>query len=105
MPVDSAVFLGEEQVASGSTTLFSAIFTDFVPGSHQYLLTILSIWWCLGQLLSSLVCITSFCVSVFANEDPRLLGLSSLIIHVPVPQTAPNPITWDGVICCSPSAA
>lgn len=37
MPVDSAVFL------------------DFVPGSHQYLLTILSIWWCLGQLLSSLV--------------------------------------------------
>ncbi|KAF9235006.1 major facilitator superfamily domain-containing protein [Melanogaster broomeanus] len=28
---------------------------DFVPGSHQYLLTILSIWWSFGQLLSSLI--------------------------------------------------
>ena len=37
MPVDSAVFL------------------DFVPGSHQYLLTILSIWWAIGQLVASLV--------------------------------------------------
>ncbi|KAE9390536.1 MFS general substrate transporter [Gymnopus androsaceus JB14] len=37
MPVDSAVFL------------------DFVPGTHQYLLTVLSIWWCLGQLFVSLL--------------------------------------------------
>ena len=28
---------------------------DFVPGSHQYLLTVLSIWWSLGQLFVNLV--------------------------------------------------
>ncbi|KAG1816804.1 major facilitator superfamily domain-containing protein [Suillus subaureus] len=39
----------------GNLPVDSAVFLDFVPGSHQYLLTILSIWWCLGQLLSSLV--------------------------------------------------
>ncbi|KAJ8583357.1 MFS general substrate transporter [Rhizopogon salebrosus TDB-379] len=39
----------------GNMPVDSAVFLDFVPGSHQYLLTILSIWWCLGQLLSSLV--------------------------------------------------
>ncbi|KAG1796976.1 major facilitator superfamily domain-containing protein [Suillus plorans] len=39
----------------GNLPVDSAVFLDFVPGSHQYLLTILSIWWCLGQLLSSLI--------------------------------------------------
>ncbi|KAG1750418.1 major facilitator superfamily domain-containing protein [Suillus paluster] len=39
----------------GNMPVDSAVFLDFVPGSHQYLLTILSIWWSLGQLLSSLV--------------------------------------------------
>lgn len=29
--------------------------SEFIPASHQYLLTILSIWWALGQLLGSLV--------------------------------------------------
>ena len=28
---------------------------EFVPASHQYLLTILSIWWAFGQLVGSLV--------------------------------------------------
>ncbi|KIJ64332.1 hypothetical protein HYDPIDRAFT_175668 [Hydnomerulius pinastri MD-312] len=39
----------------GNMPVDSAVFLDFVPGSHQYLLTILSIWWSLGQLLSSLI--------------------------------------------------
>ena len=30
-------------------------FPEFIPASHQYLLTVLSIWWALGQLLGSLV--------------------------------------------------
>lgn len=37
MPVDSAVFL------------------DVVPGSHQYLLTVMAVWWSLGQLVVSLI--------------------------------------------------
>lgn len=28
---------------------------EFVPASHQYLLTVLSVWWAFGQLLGSLV--------------------------------------------------
>jgi hypothetical protein len=33
----------------------SAIFLEFLPGSHQYLLTVLSIDWALAQLLTTLV--------------------------------------------------
>ncbi|KAL4248788.1 MFS transporter superfamily protein [Abortiporus biennis] len=32
----------------GNLPVDSAVFLDFVPGSHQYLLTVLSIWWSLG---------------------------------------------------------
>lgn len=39
----------------GNMPVDSAVFLDFVPGSHQYLLTILSIWWAIGQLVASLV--------------------------------------------------
>ncbi|KAF8267332.1 MFS general substrate transporter [Lactarius quietus] len=33
----------------------SAVFLEFIPASHQYLLTVLSVWWALGQLVGSLV--------------------------------------------------
>ncbi|KAI0318400.1 MFS general substrate transporter [Amylostereum chailletii] len=39
----------------GNMPVDSAVFLDFIPGSHQYLLTILSIWWAIGQLLGSLI--------------------------------------------------
>lgn len=39
----------------GNLPVDSAIFLEFLPGSHQYLLTVLSIWWAFGQLLASLV--------------------------------------------------
>ncbi|KAF7798232.1 hypothetical protein EIP86_009449 [Pleurotus ostreatoroseus] len=39
----------------GNLPVDSAVFLDFVPGSHQYLLTVLSIWWSLGQLFVNLV--------------------------------------------------
>ncbi|TFY62020.1 hypothetical protein EVG20_g6853 [Dentipellis fragilis] len=39
----------------GNMPVDSAVFLDFVPSSHQYLLTVLSIWWAIGQLLGSLV--------------------------------------------------
>ncbi|CDO69892.1 hypothetical protein BN946_scf184884.g51 [Trametes cinnabarina] len=42
LPVDSAIFLGSSH-------------TKFSPPSHQYLLTVLSIWWAVGQLVGSLV--------------------------------------------------
>ena len=54
LPVDSAVFLGTQKRL---VTLEIALTrkSDFVPGSHQYLLTVLSIWWSLGQLFVNLV--------------------------------------------------
>lgn len=39
----------------GNLPVDSAIFLEFLPGSHQYLLTILSITWAFAQLLANLV--------------------------------------------------
>lgn len=39
----------------GNMPVDSAVFLDFVPGTHQYLLTILSIWWSVGQLIASFI--------------------------------------------------
>ncbi|KAI8992844.1 MFS general substrate transporter [Trametes punicea] len=39
----------------GNLPVDSAVFLDFVPGSHQFLLTILSIWWSVGQLVASFI--------------------------------------------------
>ncbi|KAF5377853.1 hypothetical protein D9615_006829 [Tricholomella constricta] len=39
----------------GNLPVDSAIFLEFVPASHQYLLTVLSIWWAFGQLVGSLI--------------------------------------------------
>ncbi|KAH7887129.1 MFS general substrate transporter [Phlebopus sp. FC_14] len=39
----------------GNLPVDSAVFLEFIPASHQYLLTVLSVWWALGQLLGSLV--------------------------------------------------
>ncbi|PYH91088.1 sugar transporter [Aspergillus ellipticus CBS 707.79] len=39
----------------GNLPVDSAIFLEFLPGSHQYLLTVLSINWALAQLLANLV--------------------------------------------------
>jgi MFS family permease len=39
----------------GNLPVDSAIFLEFLPGSHQYLLTILSVFWALAQLLATLV--------------------------------------------------
>lgn len=58
MPVDSAVFLGTQVHAPLPLRAHADAAppcADFVPGSHQYLLTVLSIWWSAGQLVASLV--------------------------------------------------
>ncbi|KDR81207.1 hypothetical protein GALMADRAFT_60449 [Galerina marginata CBS 339.88] len=39
----------------GNLPVDSAIFLEFVPATHQYLLTLLSIWRALGQLFGSLI--------------------------------------------------
>lgn len=39
----------------GNLPVDSAIFLEFLPGSHQYLLTILSVFWALAQLIANLV--------------------------------------------------
>ncbi|KAI0076714.1 MFS general substrate transporter [Panus rudis PR-1116 ss-1] len=41
--------------AGGNMPVDSAVFLEFVPASHQYLLTVLSVWWAIGQLVGSLV--------------------------------------------------
>ncbi|KAI0086900.1 MFS general substrate transporter [Irpex rosettiformis] len=39
----------------GNLPVDSAVFLEFIPSSHQYLLTVLSIWWAFGQLIGSLI--------------------------------------------------
>lgn len=39
-----------------------------MPASHQYLLTVLSIWWAIGQLTGSLVCEVD--IAVLFNNHP-----------------------------------
>jgi MFS family permease len=39
----------------GNLPVDSAIFLEFLPGSHQYLLTVLSVYWALAQLLTTLI--------------------------------------------------
>ena len=34
----------------GNLPVDSAVFLEFLPGSHQYLLTVMSVWWSLGQI-------------------------------------------------------
>jgi len=39
----------------GNLPVDSSIFLEFVPASHQWLLTVLSVWWAFGQLFGSLI--------------------------------------------------
>lgn len=39
----------------GNLPVDSAIFLEFLPGSHQYLLTVLSLYWAVAQIVATLV--------------------------------------------------
>jgi len=39
----------------GNLPVDSAVFLEFLPGSHQYLLTILSIYWAVAQVIANLI--------------------------------------------------
>jgi MFS family permease len=39
----------------GNLPVDAAVFIEFLPGSHQYLLTVLSIYWALAQVVATLV--------------------------------------------------
>ncbi|KAJ7257870.1 MFS general substrate transporter [Mycena haematopus] len=58
----------------GNLPIDSAVFLDLVPASHQYLLTVMSVWWSLGQLLISLLAwplIANFSCSSSALTCPK----------------------------------
>ncbi|KAF9055573.1 MFS general substrate transporter [Panaeolus papilionaceus] len=58
----------------GNMPIDAAIFLEFIPSSHQYLLTVLSIWWTLGQFTGSLIAwplIGKFsCPSSMTSDSP-----------------------------------
>jgi hypothetical protein len=78
---------------------------EFIPPSHQYLLTFLAIWWCIGQLIASLVRLLRV-HEIFVHDGIRLLGHSSRTSRVLSPPVlnARDRRTWAGVTCCSRSA-
>ena len=100
MPVDSAVFLG--MIASLVNGHTAKSLTDLIPGTHQYLLTVLSIWWCLGQLLISLVRNHPFEFYDLTGIPP--FSLPGLLLptspaQLP-PPNVPEAKIWGGVIYC-----
>jgi MFS family permease len=42
----------------GNLPVDGTLFIEFIPGSHQYLLTLLSIWWAIGQVVGSLIAVS-----------------------------------------------
>jgi MFS family permease len=51
----SAIWAVIGTAAGGNVPVDSVIFLEFVPGSHQWLVTALSAWWTLGQVIVSLI--------------------------------------------------
>ncbi|KAJ6537778.1 major facilitator superfamily domain-containing protein [Mycena capillaripes] len=51
----------------GNLPIDSAVFLDLVPASHQYLLTVMSVFWSLGQLLLAWPLIANFSCSSSAS--------------------------------------
>ena len=41
---------------AGNMVLDGAVFLEFIPNTHRYLLTLLSVWWAIGQVVASLIC-------------------------------------------------
>ncbi|ORX38077.1 MFS general substrate transporter [Kockovaella imperatae] len=41
--------------AGGNLPVDGTMFLEFIPGPHQYLLTFLSVWWAIGQVIGSLI--------------------------------------------------
>jgi MFS family permease len=39
----------------GNLPVDGTMFLEFMPGTHQWLLTFLSIWWAIGQVVASLI--------------------------------------------------
>ncbi|BEJ15703.1 hypothetical protein CspHIS471_0503080 [Cutaneotrichosporon sp. HIS471] len=39
----------------GNLPVDGTMFLEFLPGTHQYLLTLLSVWWAIGQVVASLI--------------------------------------------------
>ena len=57
IPVDSAVFLGLSTLCYSFCHIRDIdACADFIPTSHQHVLTFMSIWWTFGQLFATLVC-------------------------------------------------
>ena len=54
-PVDSTIFLGRWFVTRFDKKREIHVPVEFVPTLHRYMLTVLAVWWALGNMLGSLV--------------------------------------------------
>jgi len=43
----------------GNLPVDGTLFLEFLPGSKQYLLTLLSLWWAVGQVVASLISVST----------------------------------------------
>jgi hypothetical protein len=54
------------------------MFLEFIPGSKQYLLTFLSVWWAIGQAVGSLISVSNQVTEPRVQEPvaDMIVGLS-----------------------------
>ncbi|KAG6848567.1 hypothetical protein H0H93_015859 [Arthromyces matolae] len=114
LPVDSATFLGQSKKQIPFEICESNTSSEFIPASHQYLLTVLSIWWALGQLLASrgwryflfamgglMFVLWGICFFIFKlHESPKYLmgrGQDEMAVEV-VPRVAEYNGTTSGLV-------
>jgi MFS family permease len=55
--------------AGGNLPVDGTMFLEFIPGNKQYLLTFLSIWWALGQVVASLIAVSPLRLLLGASSD------------------------------------
>ncbi|KAJ7097589.1 MFS general substrate transporter [Mycena epipterygia] len=60
----------------GNLPVDGALFLEFLPGKNQYLLTLLSLWWAVGQVVASLI---SWVFLAKFSCDTSLVGV--LVLH------------------------
>lgn len=81
----------------GNLPVDGTLFIEFVPGAYQYLLTLLSVWWAIGQVVSSLIAVSAHDGDV---PDPSLMALYSGHSSPSTVATLVSPIAQGIVVGC-----
>jgi len=65
----------------GNLPVDGALFLEFLPGKNQYLLTLLSLWWAVGQVVGSLISLVFLAKLVeISSVSDKSLTLEQILV-------------------------